>query len=1347
MSTSRVINRWLNRVYKSIAILLVLFAVLISALRLFLPYAHNYKEQVQSLINDANNSHIVIGELSMNWEKLGPSITVKQVNLLETQSTDIFIDKIQLHLDFWQSLLKGRIITQDVTLDGVQVFIKDISHSVVKNDKEDPLIDRIVDIFLDRINRFSLLNSQVVFQTNKTEKTLLINQLDWLNDGDRHRGKGYVIVDGLTSDNIKVMLDLHGDEINELDGQVYLQANQLNITPWLDTVFAIDNKDTHSSINFDGWLTVKEGFPTELQVALGNNEISWTNNNIHQFFSVNQGNVLTRITQEKGSKVINTFDILSSPLTFITDQNTWEPTRLHFSKTSNTVNGYISHLSVQGLKDIVPLFLNDLKITQLLEKTAPVGVIENLFVQMSPNKKVAIANIKGVTTYPYGGIPGVSNIEGELIFKNSALKLMLNAKEGVLDFAEHFVKPIPYNELSTDLRFNFDKDSWYLSSDNTVLSSDELTLTTAIAIGKKKGDDIKMSLLSRIENVNAEFLNHYFPHLLMSDNLVSYLNAAIVSGRVDQAQVVFNGPLNKFPFNDNEGFFSVDAELSDAEFKFDPRWSAINNFNANLNFTNNSMLITARGGDLEGIDVKGVTARINDLSHNQILEVNADFSKTKPQFISHLMNNSPLKNTVGNTLNRLVLTEPLSGDFSLNLPLNDLEKVVAKGSIEFENNNINLQNPNMLFTQVNGRLTYNNDHIVTNNLTLLWRDMPLKLIINASDKSMFYNTSIDFDANWESEYWLKELPEKLKPYGSGNIAWKGLLSLNMYHEGGFTYDFDINSTLENTTFNLPIPYKKSAGEAVPMKAHITGKNYNTTINASVGEQLQFYGLLNHKEVSFAKAHLVLGSEDMLLPTKGFHITTKLAQANVEEWQPLIFNIIESMNSVNDDTSTKLVQHNVKPNHIALFETPERIRGEIDSLYYGDYALTDTLFNLENSNQAWLLDINSKEIRSQFKLYNNLLEEGIEVDADFIHLIKTSEQNRELDDRKLENSKLDVSELAKNTKDEILTLLEQSERNLFNQKIYTQLPPIVVNCVSCKLGDIDLGKVSFVLERNTENHIVLNKFEASRDKFTMKLNGLWVQENNENMTNVEGSIDIKELDQETEKLGYAPTIKDSGLASDFVFNWRASPYDFSVAQLNGHFKANLDDGYLTEVPDQARVFSVLSLQSLVRKLSFDFRDIFADGMFYSSINGDFQLKKGIMYTDNMFMKGAAGDLDVKGNTDLDKETLDIRMSYKPNVTSSLPALAWIATLNPVAFLAGLALEEVITSKVYYEMNFELTGTMSTPIFKDVNRKTRNISVGKTTPPRIINDVIIEPESEKKINDPKLIESLKKSKVDG
>jgi uncharacterized protein YhdP len=125
------------------------------------------------------------------------------------------------------------------------------------------------------------------------------------------------------------------------------------------------------------------------------------------------------------------------------------------------------------------------------------------------------------------------------------------------------------------------------------------------------------------------------------------------------------------------------------------------------------------------------------------------------------------------------------------------------------------------------------------------------------------------------------------------------------------------------------------------------------------------------------------------------------------------------------------------------------------------------------------------------------------------------------------------------------------------------------------------------------------------------------------------------------------------------------------------------------------------------------------MFYSELAGTFTMKNGVVYTDNVLMKGTAGDLTIVGNTNLNNGDLDYRMSYKPNLTSSLPVLAWIATLNPVTFLAGMALDEVITSTVIAEINFEVTGNLDEPTFKQVSRKNKNISVGRSSPPKIVD----------------------------
>ena len=127
------------------------------------------------------------------------------------------------------------------------------------------------------------------------------------------------------------------------------------------------------------------------------------------------------------------------------------------------------------------------------------------------------------------------------------------------------------------------------------------------------------------------------------------------------------------------------------------------------------------------------------------------------------------------------------------------------------------------------------------------------------------------------------------------------------------------------------------------------------------------------------------------------------------------------------------------------------------------------------------------------------------------------------------------------------------------------------------------------------------------------------------------------------------------------------------------------------------------------------------MFYRELKGSFTVKDGVAYTDNVRMKGTAGDLTIVGNTNLNSNELDYRMSYKPNLTSSLPVLAWIATLNPVTFLAGVALDEVITSSVIAEINFEVTGNLDNPEFKQVSKKNKNISVGRSTPPTIVDNI--------------------------
>ncbi|MCI2282851.1 hypothetical protein L3081_04820 [Colwellia sp. MSW7] len=438
---------------------------------------------------------------------------------------------------------------------------------------------------------------------------------------------------------------------------------------------------------------------------------------------------------------------------------------------------------------------------------------------------------------------------------------------------------------------------------------------------------------------------------------------------------------------------------------------------------------------------------------------------------------------------------------------------------------------------------------------------------------------------------------------------------------------------------------------------------------------------------------------------GFHITTNLAQVDFSEWQPLILDIINTV--APSDTENSINNQNT-----ALFPGPERIRGTIGQLDLLGQEWHNVSFNLLDKKNWWLLQLNAKETRSQIKIYPDWLAQGIDINSDFINLVDQSSDETSKQEAELE-SKLNARQNPKTN---------EVKQALLTDDTFDSIPKINFYCERCQVDKLNLGKVSFSLSRTNDNVIKINNFQAKREQAEINLSGEWQKlgpDLSKPLTSMKGSLVLNNIEYELEQLGYGSIIRDSGGKLNFDVNWQGGPHDFSFNHLNGDLSANIDDGYLAEVSDKARIFSVLSLQSIVRKLTPDFRDIFSEGMFYKDIKGDYHIKEGVLYTDNTRMNGSAGNLFVKGNTSFVNNTLDYKMSYKPNLTSSLPVLAWIATLNPVVFLGGVAIDQVITSQVVSEFNFELTGSVNDPNFKEVNRKSRDVSVGRSKPPEFVD----------------------------
>ena len=1281
-------NRWLNRLYKTVAILLVLLAVVISAFRLFLPYVHHYKLPLQNYLNETSQTNIAIGTLSMTWQRSGPILVIGDVQVLETEKASVFIEQLEMQVDFWRTLTEQNLISKDLLISGARVNLseklwlgsKENNDTLgkVKKDSEANDIEVISDLFLNRIKRFSIRDSQITVRNEAITRSIRLNHLRWLNTGERHQAEGSVVLNGLSSNNLQVKLDLLGEETSELTGQIYLQANQIDITPWLDDVLVLEDDKTKTDINFSAWLHVNNSDISRLKINFSDSSVQWQFEDKKQKLTLEQGQLLL----VKG-KTERSLRLYSTPLALRLNDQQPQQFSVTLAKKANDFSLNLSEIDVAILTQLAPLIIEKKETRELLSQMTLTGKIEDLFIRNQNNSLHIVTKFSAFNNSFSHGIPGLENVSGILSFADNYLSVDFTAEQGQLDFDKLFVQAFPYQTLSGQLNAVFDDKGWELTVEELDFLSKEINLSAQVKVEAPIDGEVNLALLANVSNGNAGLVGRYLPLPIMSENLVNYLNAAVVSGRVEDAQVLINGPISHFPFTDGSGIFVVDAELSESEFKFVDDWPAITDFVANLNFTNNSMLITGRGGELTGLDVTGIRAGIADLANGQILKVDAEIMPTQARYIGDLMNQSPFEDSVGSVLEQLQIAGKISGEFHLNLPLNDSDQALASGIINFDNNQVALQTPRMDFSEVKGQFRFSNDKISTQDLQLKWHGLPIKLDISGMDKADYYDTDINLAALWQEVEWLPFIPEELRRYTQGELPWKGSLSLHEHHQGGFSYSANFDSALKNTRLLLPIPYQRNAKQENALSVQVNGDIAQSKLVLNYGDKMHFSGVLEHESTAFTRANLMIGEGSMALPGDGFHITTKLENADFSKWQPLISNILDSI----EQPSTSSVQENSTP----LLAKPKRIRGSIGQLSLLGQELNNVSFNLLDKSQWWLLQFNAKETRSQIKIYPDWLAQGLDINAEFLSL---PQENKDND----------------STPEQISLQPNKAENDI----IFAEIPPLRFHCDSCSLGSVNLGEVDVEIKRIDKQNIEFVDFTAHRDKTTLNLEGNWLHNEHESTTTLVGNLSVEDVETELKAAGYESIIKDSGAKFDVNLNWDGGLHDFSLSHLNGTVNGQLDDGYLADVSDSARIFSVLSLQSLVRKLTLDFRDIFSDGMFYSSIKGSYRLNQGLLFTDNTKMNGTAGNLFMTGNTNLVTGQLDYDMSYKPNLTSSLPVLAWIATLNPVTFLAGVAIDQVIKSQVVSEFKFELTGTVENPDFQEVNRKSKNISVDTTVP---------------------------------
>jgi len=205
----------------------------------------------------------------------------------------------------------------------------------------------------------------------------------------------------------------------------------------------------------------------------------------------------------------------------------------------------------------------------------------------------------------------------------------------------------------------------------------------------------------------------------------------------------------------------------------------------------------------------------------------------------------------------------------------------------------------------------------------------------------------------------------------------------------------------------------------------------------------------------------------------------------------------------------------------------------------------------------------------------------------------------------------------------------------------------------------------------ENGVRLEELVLESATGRLALSADWTALDSDQQVDLALRIDTEDVGTTLRDLQLAETIQEGEGKIDAKIRWSGGPLEMRRETLAGSVRLRVDDGRLEETePGVGRLFGLLNLTALQRRLRLDFSDLFKEGMTFDKIEGTFALEAGVARTSDTRLEGPAGDIAIEGSTNLATTHLDQEVAVTPAISGAV-AIAGTLAVNPALGVALLA----------------------------------------------------------------------------
>lgn len=720
--------------------------------------------------------------------------------------------------------------------------------------------------------------------------------------------------------------------------------------------------------------------------------------------------------------------------------------------------------------------------------------------------------------------------------------------------------------------------------------------------------------------------------------LRDWLDRAIVSGRSPRGQLVIQGPLADFPFDQRPtGRFTLDIEAQNVLLAYQPDWPAVENIDARLKFRGHGLNIEATRGSVAGNPVNSAVARLPDFATAQLL-IDGTVTGESARFYDFL-SRSPLRDDLSGLLNRTQVRGPAQVEVHLDIPLREARSSRASGRVALDGVELSVRGFEEPIKDIHGELGFGGPGIVAEKLTARVYEVPVQVALQprAEGGSLLtaaFRVAIDPAGQGVSAL----IPAWLRKKLAGAGDWRAELPIGRAEEAPLT----LKSDLSGVAVNLPPPLGKSPEEALPLTLTVGGSPLRITAEYAerFGADLRFAPA--RRGLSLERGTLRAGAGATPTPAdRGLSLSGQLAELDVQAWvAQLQGSGIESQ-----------MQHTVR-----------RADLQLGRAVWGPYALRDARYQWGALKDGWQLALSGAGGAGE---------------------LRWSTPNRGLLTARLERLALEFMEKPDDVPDG-----EPADPNA--------LPLYDLDVRQLTLNQARLGHVSLLTAR-TELGQKLSTLKAEGGLMKLGAEGEWRRRAGQSSASASFQFEASDIAALLSAFRYTPNLDAKSARVTGNLTWAPSERGLDWTQAQGQVHLEFENGQLRAVePGAGRVLGLVNFYALPRRLTLNFRDVLSSGLGFDSIRGDFALREGSAHTDNLRILGPSLRMDVRGRIGLAARDYDQQVTVYPDVSAGV-TLGAVLLGGPVAGVLTLIAQEILNKPLdqVTQLSYRVTGSWDNP----------------------------------------------------